>query len=373
MTLARLVEQFPAHATAVVCEHPSNFVGVHNARVPANALLSHVRAYPAWWGFLMPASLRRQARKRLRDKAVLQIMAAVRQFAPTHLVAVYPTPVMLEATRAVSVQQGLPCLPYFFDNPKPEEAKVWAEVATLAALTEGVQTELQRHVTGEVKLVPHVASPLSGLPSKAEARNVIGKKLGGGFDDGPWIAHTGAVELLQLDGLTDLVRSVQNWPGTAPQVILSSPSPEEAKYALRELGAPAFLHVLNLSPHEVTLLQRAADVLFATVPLSGPALAFGKTCFPTKILDYLAVGTPIVVRGPVDSTLCRQAHEGGYAMLACEAGAQPLQDVLVGVLKDPGLQERLVRKSEATLATYGGDLVAEQLLCALEVAQPPQL
>lgn len=370
MTLARLVEQFPPDQTAVVCEHPRNFAGVHNALVPPCAFQEQVRASPWWGSFLLPAGVRRRARKRLQSKALVQVRRAVARFHPTHVVAVYPTQAMLEAARMAAMEHGLPCLPYFFDNPKPEETAAWTHESCLLALTEGVQMELQAQVQGEVRLVPHVAPPLPNLPVKEVARQTISQKLGIDLMRGPVIAHTGAVEALQLDGLKDLMASVQTWPGVKPQVILSSPSPEEAKYALREVEAQAYLCVLNLAPMEVAMLQRAADVLFATVPLIGSAVAFGKTCFPTKILDYLAVGTPIVVRGPEDSTLCRHARERGYAWTVTESGPRALQAALYGVLHHPEQQDCCLQQAKVALEAFSGAAVAGQLLSALEVARP---
>ena len=373
VTLANLVSALDDGSAAVVAEHPGNFLGTHNADIPAGVKTWRVPV-PGWF---LPArgtsKLRSWMRQHIGWLAVPAIRRAIRHWQPTHVVPVYPSSAMMvNAYRAV---QGTGCavVPYFFDAPTAAITSILGKNAPVMALTEGVASVLREMGVSGPHCVSHVGhrpAP-SGSAHRMASRARISELLGEDLEDRFVVAHTGAVEGLQRDGLLDLIEALPKKAGKSPLVVLSTPSPMEAGTCL-EGHMNRNVRILNLEPSDVRRLQAGADALYATLPLRDIRVDIGRTCFPTKITDYLTSGTPIIVRGTAGSVLCRHATRQAYAMVVTSQGGEALAQALTALEDDGALRTRLITHAWKAAEEFCAASVVPGFLSALNAGSPVQ-
>jgi len=371
MTLARLVDALQDYEVAVVSEHPKNFEGIHNAQIPAGIVTWKVRALHSWIHQFSPSPFRKWARRRLAGSATQVIRRAIKDWRPSHVVAVYPSATMLESAWRAVAGTGCLLVPYFFDDPEGKLPHVLNDSAAVLALTRGVQASILEK-TGQRSIhVPHIAPEAPAQACRKSSRIHLTKLLNTALDGRHVIAHTGSVEGLQIDGLRDMIEAMRQWPGREPLLVISTPSPAEAKYALAGAADMEQVRVLNLSPSELVHLQVGADLLLAILPLEGDLESFGRTCFPTKIMDYLNCGTPMVVRGPAGSVLCQHASSGGYAAVVTEKGPTPLLEAAASILGSKERQALLLQHARKASLEFSAPSIVPRFLDALNrVSQP---
>jgi|GEM_PF-5914400 len=366
MTLARLASSFPAGSAAIVCEHPKNFAGIHNAERPAGIPVWTVPALHRILPGQTPSYLRKWAREHIGVVARLVLKKAITKWNPTHIIGVYPSATLMRLTIQAAQECGSRFIPYFFDAPSAEIATLISGSTVVLALTEGVRGTLEENACRNVILVPHVVPAPPESSSQTTNRTRLAQLLGSELNHRHIIAHTGSVENLQRDGLLDLISALKGGRKMkSPLLVLSTPSPQEAEHCIGSNLIDDSVRVVNLSPADLVTLQQGSDVLFATVPLRGPDVAFGKTCFPTKILDYLYSGVPIVVRGPADSVVCRHAGKNGYAAVVTESGETALRDALSTLSENSELQNLLVSNARSAAAQFESKVIVDTFHQAL--------
>lgn len=106
-----------------------------------------------------------------------------------------------------------------------------------------------------------------------------------------------------------------------------------------------------VSQSELLRVLASADVLFLPYSFLPRARKDVETAFPSKIADYLASGTPILVFGPKYSSLVRYAREQGFAEVVDEFS----QTVLASTIKKMTLsrvdRQRLAARARIVLCT----------------------
>lgn len=85
-----------------------------------------------------------------------------------------------------------------------------------------------------------------------------------------------------------------------------------------------------LPSHElIATLRREADVLFVPMSFEANDRHAMKTNFPSKLTDYTAVGLPILIQGPADSSAVMWASENpGVAVVVAERAAAAMSSAL---------------------------------------------
>jgi glycosyltransferase involved in cell wall biosynthesis len=93
-----------------------------------------------------------------------------------------------------------------------------------------------------------------------------------------------------------------------------------------------------------------------------------RTVYPTKAVEYLVSGTPILLHAPADSYTAQEARELGWALVVDRPDTPALQDAIRRLAEDGALRESLV--SAARKAAEGRDArgIAEGLMRDLGLA-----
>lgn len=121
------------------------------------------------------------------------------------------------------------------------------------------------------------------------------------------IVYTGQVYGPTADPIANLVQALPLIEDLNPRVIISSPDSVEQ---LTRFGIPKSdrVELIHLdSQDEVYDLQKQADILFNPVSFKNRDHVQVQTLFPTKTIEYLVTGKPMLVHGPAETAFVNQA------------------------------------------------------------------
>jgi hypothetical protein len=109
-------------------------------------------------------------------------------------------------------------------------------------------------------------------------------------------------------------------------------------------------------PDQATLRTRLGECDLLYLPLSFDAGELGsaelRTAFPSKAVDYLASGRPIIVHCPPDYHLARFFAERGAALVVDSLDEGALEEAIDLLAGDADLREKLVAKARAAAAFF---------------------
>jgi glycosyltransferase involved in cell wall biosynthesis len=350
--IRNLLAAFRPESFSVVAESPSSFDGEHNAPVPAGVSVERV-GVPAFVLGKIPygARLARWLRFGLIPRIERKILAAK----PEMIVAVYPSwPFLIAAYRA-HLRRGVPLVTYYMDVSADASRLVWPDRAVVKSyeqnilraasprlvLSAAIADDFQNRFHLASIVVPH-SIDLAALPAAAPPPARVAA-----WKDKRLIVHTGVVEGLQREGLLRLAKVIQAHPELNARLVLSTPTSHSDLYA-NGFDLPG-VEVGTFTSVEVAALQRTADVLVAVLPFAGEIEEYQRTAFPTKVVEYMAAGVPILAHAPGDSFFAGHVRKHGYALLVDEPDEGSLHRALSHLLGDVAMRERLIRAARATV------------------------
>jgi glycosyltransferase involved in cell wall biosynthesis len=88
--------------------------------------------------------------------------------------------------------------------------------------------------------------------------------------------------------------------------------------------------------------QRSSSILYLPQAFESDLKLMIKNNFPTKAVEYLCSGRPILVHSPADSYLSHIARQEGYALVVDKPDQNALRDAVSRLLEDTDLQHQLV-------------------------------
>jgi glycosyltransferase involved in cell wall biosynthesis len=229
------------------------------------------------------------------------------------------------------------------DRPVVEhcEQRILRAASRRIVLSEAIRDDFQARFQLDSVVIPH-SIDLAALP--------VAPPLPARFASGAnkkRIVHTGVVEGLQREGLLRIARAIHAHPEWNASLILSTPT-SHADLRASGFDLPC-VEIGTFSNAEVCALQRAADLLVAALPFEGVIDVYQRTAFPTKVVEYMTAGVPILAHAPADSFFARHIREHGYAFLADDPDEAALGRALAGLLEDAVLREQLVRRARVTV------------------------
>ncbi len=228
------------------------------------------------------------------------------------------------------------------------EHKVLERADRRFAITEFAVEHLERKHGVKVELLPHTTDT-SSLP--ASIRPLAG--------DGPPVVHfAGSVKAdMNRDAVLRLARAAAI-AKTSPKLDLCIPGlPEE----LRGLG------ISSRYVDQATLAEAQArsTILFLPLAFETPHPLMIRHNFPTKAMDYLRSGRPILVHAPADSYLTWLAKKEGFALVVDRPDIEELAAAIDRLAADRRLQEDLVAKALKFVRTRDSRPWADMLWKAL--------
>jgi glycosyltransferase involved in cell wall biosynthesis len=160
--------------------------------------------------------------------------------------------------------------------------------------------------------------------------------------------HTGVVEQLQYEGLKRLAETLMHHPELKAKLVLCTPnSPQDL--AACGLGLPC-VEIVSLRKEEVLQLQRRASVLVAVLPFTGEIRELERTAFPTKVVEYLCAGAPILAHAPAESFFGQHVLRHQYGLLVDQPEEAALAAALQRLRDDAALRQSLTEKARQTVA-----------------------
>ena len=176
------------------------------------------------------------------------------------------------------------------------------------------------------------------------------------------IVHTGAVAALQMEGLLQVAKAVEAHPELNAKLVLSTPS--GIAEVIRMGFDPKAVEIVYLKKEEVFALQRFASALLVVLPFT--QRSDERTPFPTKTVEYMASGTPILAYIPADSFLAGHIAQYGYALTAKSESELP--EALASILNDHELQAKLTQNALHAVEIFSLPIVANQFseACGLD-------
>jgi glycosyltransferase involved in cell wall biosynthesis len=366
-----LLSAFKPESFAVVSESPDSFDGVHNAPVPAGVRVRRV-GVPAFVTRHIPYGTRitRWLRFALVPRIAGLIGSEARRIGAEKIVAVYPSWPFLIAAYIAHRRTGLPLATYYMDvSPlasqvgwpdriaiKLFESKILREASERLVLSEAISEDFQSRLSLSSTVIPHsidVARLKGPALWPAESKRLI--------------VHTGVVEGLQREGLLRLADTIAAHPELNAKLVLATPTPKSELLA-NGFDRP-FIEIALLTNDEVRALQRAASVLVAVLPFYGAISAYQRTAFPTKVVEYMAAGVPILAHAPADSYFASHARMHGYAVVVDQPELNQLHCALNSLLEDETARRETIRRATATLReVYALENVAARFATACGLA-----
>ena len=186
-------------------------------------------------------------------------------------------------------------------------------------------------------------------PATEADRTSEGSRTHTNNDDGPVILFAGGLSHAVDDGLdllASLISSGKLKDYGIPKIRfhLHTPLTEEERRA-RGWDHPDILNLGWVAQTEVPKLLGSADILFLPYSFRQGSRHMVETAFPSKTADYLAAGKPIVVIGPLYSTLVQYASEEGFAEVVTELNVDTLAQAIQRIIQFPDHAGMLVARA----------------------------
>lgn len=349
--LRNLLAAFQPESFSVVAESPSSFDGEHKAPVPTGVQVSRV-GVPSFVKERIPYGVRLS--RWLRFGMIPRITGKILAAKPEVIVAVYPSwPFLIAAYRA-HLKSGAPLVTYYMDvganaarftlPDRPAvrfyEEKILRAALQRLSLSDAIAEDFQARFGLSSVVVPH-SIDLAALPADAQPPTQLAA-----WKNKRLVVHTGVVEGLQREGLLRFAKVIHAHPELNALLVLSTPT------STTDLLANGFdlpcVKIGTFTSAEVMSLQRAADVLLAVLPF-GTFEEYRRTAFPTKVVEYMAAGVPILAHAQPNSFFAQHVHKHGYALLAEEPNETAVHAALSRLLDDTPLRRELVLHAKATV------------------------
>lgn len=270
---------------------------------------------------------------------VAKILGVCHKLKPRHLLLFYPFDFYAIAGWIASHLLHLPYSVYYYDTWEESQINLLQKLAahffepllTLKALNVFViSPALEKHFQKKYNIKPvPILHPLSFERFTPLVRYQFGNK------DIYRIVHTGNVSKLNLDSVEDLIQAVRMVNSPRIEIdFYTGQSPDVLKRMLGIRSSDA-IRIRFIPTAEIASVQQNADFLFVGLAFSGLDEFTLATTFPTKFVEYLTAGQPILVHAPAQSYLAEFVQKHQCAELIDQPGIKPLQTALLNLIANP--------------------------------------
>jgi glycosyltransferase involved in cell wall biosynthesis len=169
------------------------------------------------------------------------------------------------------------------------------------------------------------------------------------------------------DALVRLVNAVTKCPDVQLDYVTGSRDAMQS-YGLLRPGIGCEQIARDLVPARLT----QADVVLLPHGFTGDALPSEEfqTIFPTKTIEYLICGRPILAHAPPESFLTKFLREHDCALIVDRPDESALCEAIERLRRDGELRASLVRNALRAAEFFRGPIVAEELRKRLGITQP---
>ncbi len=155
------------------------------------------------------------------------------------------------------------------------------------------------------------------------------------------IVFTGSVYTPQSGAIRNVLEAIRSRSDVNPSLVIYS-SQSEDEITRQGIAGPR-LRVERSVPYEkVPELFTDADALLLPFSFDEDQKSVVSTSLPSKSVEYLASGVPVIVHAPPYSTVARLARDEGWAEVVDKPDVGQLGDALARLANDEPLRKRLV-------------------------------
>lgn len=205
-------------------------------------------------------------------------------------------------------------------------------------------------------VVPHIARP-------SEYASLAAAALPRGLEPRSYALFTGDVYGMNLDSLQRLQRVLRR---SFDRRLTFAVSGQKNARELRALGLHPDLVLTGADRQTVLALQKFAAVLLAPLAFDSPFPDEVRTALPTKVIEYLGAGSPILVHAPSESLLAGLAGREGWAEVVTTPSERALTHALERVLSDTSSVAAMERRRVKALQRHSAEAVAKTFVESLE-------
>lgn len=164
------------------------------------------------------------------------------------------------------------------------------------------------------------------------------------------ILYAGRVGYGIDDTLLKVGHVIENMGRQNRQVLLEIQTKDQGHPSLNAFSH--FRHVKITDPIAYEALPRKfaeADALLIPCDFEGSGVAFIKYSMPTKVSEYMATGTPVIVIGPTDTALVQYAQQG-WAHVCSTNSEADIGQAITAILESQPLRSRIALKARELAA-----------------------
>ncbi|OGR15118.1 MAG: hypothetical protein A2341_06410 [Deltaproteobacteria bacterium RIFOXYB12_FULL_58_9] len=289
------------------------------------------------------------------------------RFKPTHILVVYPDWRFLLAGALVAKWTGRPLFLYFHNTFK-ENVKGYEQV--IARILQPAVFRAAQHVfVMSEGMVDLFRKNYPGLRCSALV-HAFSAPLPQGVDvptprSPPDFVFLGSVNDSCLDALQRMMRVIHNIPRARLKFLTGTPRSVLTRQGL--LGERDSCD----SVMDSELMQKLADADVVLLPhgfIGSYAPEEYQTIFPTKTIEYLICGRPILAHTPPDCFLTRFLREHECALVVDEANEQAILRGITLLQNDAALRRRLVQNALRAAQQFRVSVVVRTLREQLQTA-----
>ncbi len=314
-------------------------------------------ALPAWLEYLWAPAIARRAAALARREGVVSIFAN------------YPTGYFLVAAWLAARATGLPLHVYMhslWEETPPStadrlaarllEGRIFRDAAAVYVPTEAAAAHYRAKHGVSPRLLPHAVNPSDAGPgdSPHASRGPGAPRT---------ILFTGGVYHMNRDALALMVRTVERMviaPGEPPLRLLVCAPNDPASLARLGIGGER-TEVRFVDTATAMRLQREADLLYLPLAFDTPWRDEIRTVYPTKAVEYLVSGRPILLHAPADCYTVEEAKRLGWAHVVDTLDPTALEAAIRRLLSDRALWDDLARGARAAARSRDAEPIAAHL------------
>src|SRR5579871_278430 len=288
-----------------------------------------------------------------------QIERLARQYKVERIYAHYPSAHFMIAAWQAAVKLRLP-LTVYFDI-------LWEECAQ-ARLGRLYEHQIVQYADMRIAITEHAVGylaqkhgvPFTLIPHTLDITRLPEEVPPAPANETPIVHFAGAIyPRMNQDSVQRLIAALETMQ---PQPRLDLCSPLQPPQEL-ELGLPkSFIQPRFLSRDALIQAQRQADLLYLPLAFESDAPRMIEHNMPTKAMEYLVSGRPILVHAPGESYLADLARREGFALVVDQPDAQVLASALQRLLQDRPQQEELVANARAFARSRDSRLWSQQFM-----------
>lgn len=281
---------------------------------------------------------------------------------PRQVLAFYPFGFYTIAAYWVSRFFRVPLSVYFFD--------VWEE-AELAGLPRDLARQYEKRIIQEADLVFVISPALQRhfqtkygcksilLPHPLDLSRYSSLEQAEHHPERT-IVYTGNVSRLNLDCVQNLVLAMRSLDDSGISLKIFTGQEQSLLRASLALSPADQVSIQFVPTDQIPALQQSAGILFAAIAFDNLDDHSIQTTFPTKFVEYLAAGRPILVVAPAESALYRYCSERNCAYLLDSNAPEKIAGVIEHIFAGGAEQAHILRNARAAALEFDGRLHVER-------------